>query len=77
VTIPGSGKRVYQVATRIDEATLEEIDRYQRDVERRGRPRSRSLTILDLLIDFAKRRREEREAQTAGASNRARVDLDG
>lgn len=72
MSVPGHGKRMHQVATRVDDETLEEIDRYQREVETEtGRPRSRSLTILDLLIDFAARRRAERAEQLAV---RARVD---
>ncbi|MEY5060889.1 MAG: hypothetical protein RIS45_810 [Planctomycetota bacterium] len=68
----GSGKRMHQVATRVDGDTLDEIDRHMREREAaERRPLSRSLVILDLLVSFAAKRREEAQARS-----RTRVDQD-
>jgi hypothetical protein len=74
----GAGKRMHQVATRVDEETLDEIDRYQRELEAsERRPLSRSLVILDLLVSFAAKRREEAARRREEAPSRARVDQAG
>lgn len=59
------GKRMHQVCARIDEGTLDELDRYMRERESATRiPMSRSLAMLELLERWAEDR----------AADRARVD---
>lgn len=48
------GKLLEQVCTRLDDETVEELDRYVRERERAARiPLSRSLAVREILRDWA------------------------
>lgn len=62
------GKRMHQIATRADDALVDELAAYQREYERVKGPTTRALVVLELLERWARERREARA--------RARVDRD-
>lgn len=55
------GKRTNTVAVRVDDETLAELDRYQRELETNMRlPMSRSLVLLQLIEGWAEERSRAR-----------------